>query len=68
MREAARDIWGWLADGACFYVCGDAMRMAKDVDRALTDIAAAEGKMSFEAATAFIASLKKTGRYQIDTY
>ncbi len=68
MREVARDIWAWLEDGAHFYVCGDAKRMAKDVDRALADIAAAEGKMSADAAVAFIAGLKKAGRYQADIY
>ena len=41
MREVGRDLWAWLADGAHFYVCGDAKRMAKDVERALVDIVAA---------------------------
>lgn len=68
MREVSRDIWAWLQDGAHFYVCGDAKRMAKDVDRALADIAAAEGKMSAGAAVAFIAGLRKAGRYQADIY
>src|SRR5262249_11050163 len=40
MREVGRDLWAWLADGAHFYVCGDAKRMAKDVERALVDIVA----------------------------
>jgi hypothetical protein len=40
MREAGRDLWAWLADGGCVYVCGDAKAMAKDVERALTDIVA----------------------------
>ena len=38
MREVGRDLWAWLADGAHIYVCGDAQRMAKDVERALIDI------------------------------
>ena len=41
MREVGRDLWAWLADGAHIYVCGDAKRMAKDVERALVDIVAA---------------------------
>ena len=41
MREVGRDLWAWLADGAHVYVCGDAKRMAKDVERALVDIVAA---------------------------
>ena len=40
MREVGRDLWSWLADGAHIYVCGDAKRMAKDVERALVDIVA----------------------------
>ena len=41
MREVGRDLWAWLADGAHIYVCGDAKRMAKDVELALVDIVAA---------------------------
>jgi hypothetical protein len=40
MREVGRELWNWLADGAHIYVCGDAKRMAKDVERALVDIVA----------------------------
>ncbi len=43
MREVGRDLWSWLADGAHVYVCGDAKRMAKDVERALVDIVAQHG-------------------------
>ena len=43
MREAGRELWAWLAEGAHFYVCGDAKRMAKDVERALVDIIAQYG-------------------------
>jgi sulfite reductase (NADPH) flavoprotein alpha-component len=68
MREVGRDLWTWLADGAHFYVCGDAKRMAKDVEIALVDIVAQHGARSAEEAAAFVADLKKKGRYQQDVY
>jgi sulfite reductase (NADPH) flavoprotein alpha-component len=68
MREVGRDLWSWLADGAHFYVCGDAKRMAKDVERALVDIVALYGARSTDEAIAFLADLKKRGRYQQDVY
>ena len=43
MRQVGRDLWAWIAEGAHIYVCGDAQRMAKDVERALIDIVAAHG-------------------------
>jgi len=68
MRQAGRDVWAWLAEGAHFYVCGDAQRMAKDVERALVDIVAEFGARSIDEAIAFVAQLKKSGRYQQDVY
>jgi sulfite reductase (NADPH) flavoprotein alpha-component len=68
MREVGRDLWSWIADGAYFYVCGDARRMAKDVERALVDIVALHGARSTDEAIAFVAELKKRGRYQQDVY
>src|SRR3954453_3905961 len=68
MREVGRDLWAWLADGAHVYVCGDAKRMAKDVERALVDIVAQHGARSPDQAIAFLAELKKYGRYQQDVY
>jgi sulfite reductase (NADPH) flavoprotein alpha-component len=68
MREVGRDLWAWLADGAHVYVCGDAKRMAKDVEVALVDIAAQHGARNAEEARAFVAELKKKGRYQQDVY
>jgi sulfite reductase (NADPH) flavoprotein alpha-component len=68
MREVGRDLWAWLADGAHIYVCGDAKRMAKDVEIALVDIVAQHGARSAEEAAAFVAGLKKKGRYQQDVY
>jgi len=68
MREVGRDLWAWLADGAHFYVCGDAKRMAKDVERALVDIVAQHGARTVDEAIAFVADLKRKGRYQQDVY
>jgi sulfite reductase (NADPH) flavoprotein alpha-component len=68
MREVGRDIWAWLADGACVYVCGDAKHMAKDVERTLVDIVAQFGARPAAEAIAFVADLKKRGRYQQDVY
>jgi sulfite reductase (NADPH) flavoprotein alpha-component len=68
MREVGPELWRWIADGAHLYVCGDAKRMAKDVERALVDIAAQCGARSTEDAIGFVASLKKAGRYQADVY
>jgi sulfite reductase (NADPH) flavoprotein alpha-component len=68
MREVGRDLWAWLADGAHVYVCGDAKRMAKDVERALVDVVAQFGARSTDEAIAFVADLKKRGRYQQDVY
>jgi sulfite reductase (NADPH) flavoprotein alpha-component len=68
MREVGRDLWAWLAEGAHVYVCGDAKRMAKDVERALVDVVASYGVRSVNEAVAFVAELKKSGRYQQDVY
>jgi sulfite reductase (NADPH) flavoprotein alpha-component len=68
MRETGRDIWMWLQEGAHFYICGDAKRMAKDVERALADIASAHGGLSPGDAVAFISGLKKAKRFQADVY
>jgi sulfite reductase (NADPH) flavoprotein alpha-component len=68
MREVGRDLWAWLAEGAHLYVCGDAKRMAKDVERALVDIVAQFGARNVDEAVAFVAELKKNGRYQQDVY
>jgi sulfite reductase (NADPH) flavoprotein alpha-component len=68
MREVGRDLWAWLAEGAHVYVCGDAKHMAKDVERALIDVVATYGVRSANEAVAFVAELKKSGRYQQDVY
>lgn len=68
MLQVGRELWSWIADGAHIYVCGDAQRMAKDVERALIDIVAAHGARSTNEAVSFVADLKKSGRYQQDVY
>jgi sulfite reductase (NADPH) flavoprotein alpha-component len=68
MREVGADLWRWLAEGAHVYVCGDATRMAKDVEAALVDIVAAHGARSPDEAVAFVQGLKRADRYQADVY
>ncbi len=68
MRDAAADLWQWLEEGAHFYVCGDARRMAKDVEDTLLDIACAQGGKSAAEAKAWLDGLAKAGRYQRDVY
>jgi sulfite reductase (NADPH) flavoprotein alpha-component len=68
MREVGRDLWSWLNDGAHIYVCGDAQRMAKDVEAALIDVIAQHGGCSPPEAVKFLADLKAKGRYQTDVY
>jgi sulfite reductase (NADPH) flavoprotein alpha-component len=68
MREVGRDLWSWLADGAHLYVCGDAKRMAKDVERTLIDVIAEHGARTPAEAVTFLAELKKNGRFQADVY
>jgi sulfite reductase (NADPH) flavoprotein alpha-component len=68
MREAGHEVWAWLKHGAHVYVCGDALRMAKDVETALTDIVAEHGGRTPAEAIRFVGELKATGRYQADVY
>ncbi|WP_426433599.1 sulfite reductase subunit alpha [Bradyrhizobium genosp. P] len=68
MRELGRELWTWLAEGANVYICGDAKRMAKDVERAMVDIVAQHGARSTDEAISFVADLKKNGRFQQDVY
>lgn len=68
MREQARDLWRWIADGAEFFVCGDKERMATDVDRELHRIVEVEGGMSADNARAYVAEMKKSKRYKRDVY
>ena len=68
MLENAAELWSWLEAGAHFYVCGDASRMAKDVDEALHKIVEAAGGKSTDEAKAYVAKLKTDKRYQRDVY
>jgi sulfite reductase (NADPH) flavoprotein alpha-component len=68
MREVGRELWTWLAEGAHIYICGDAKRMAKDVERALVDIVAQFGARTTDEAVSFVGDLKKKGRFQQDVY
>lgn len=69
MLESGAELWKWLNDeGGYFYVCGDASRMAKDVDAALHKIAETHGGLSEAAAQEFIKQLKKDKRYARDVY
>jgi sulfite reductase alpha subunit-like flavoprotein len=68
MLDYGADVWDWLQDGAHFYVCGDATRMAKDVDRALTAIIRQHGGMSEDAARDYKRRLVADKRYVRDVY
>ncbi len=68
MEENAVELWAWLEEGAHFYVCGDAKRMAKDVEDTLLRIAAEQGGKSAGEAKAWLDGLTKAGRYQRDVY
>ena len=68
MREHAEELWEWITHGAYFYVCGDASRMAKDVDATLHEIAQSVGGMSGEQAAEFIKTLRSEKRYARDVY
>lgn len=68
MQENSAEIWKWLEEGAHFFVCGDAKRMAKDVDAALKKIVEQEGRKNPEEASEYIEQLKKDKRYKRDVY
>ena len=68
MIAHAKELYQWLEDGAHFYVCGDANRMAHDVHEALISIVENQAGLSREAAEAYVENLKKSKRYQRDVY
>ncbi|MDB5536866.1 MAG: assimilatory nitrate reductase large subunit, partial [Devosia sp.] len=68
MIEAGAELYQWLTAGAHFYICGDARRMAKDVEVALTTIVMTHGGLDDQQAKTFVTDLKKTQRYQSDVY
>lgn len=68
LREQSKELFQWIDSGAYFMVCGDAKRMAKDVEAALKEIIRTEGKMAPDAAQAYIRQMRKEGRYLRDVY
>ena len=68
MFEQASEFYRWLQEGAVVYVCGDAQRMAKDVDAALHEIVQQEGSHSSDAASAYVKQLVRDKRYLRDVY
>jgi sulfite reductase (NADPH) flavoprotein alpha-component len=68
MQENAAEVYAWLQRGAYFYVCGDATRMAKDVEMALLDVIAKGSDGTLEHAAEYLAGMKKAKRYQRDVY
>ena len=68
MHEHGAELYQWLENGGYFYVCGDATRMAKDVDQALCDIIAAQGSLSSDKAKEYVNNLKREKRYLRDVY
>ncbi len=68
MREYGAELFAWLEQGGYFFVCGDAYRMAKDVDKALHDVIAKHGKMTEQQVVDYVNQLKKDKRYVRDVY
>jgi sulfite reductase (NADPH) flavoprotein alpha-component len=68
LREHARDLFAWLEEGAHVYVCGDAARMAPDVNTALLEVVGKEGGKSAEQAAEYLQALQVAQRYQRDVY
>ncbi len=68
MRQQAGELWAWLEAGASVFVCGDAKRMAADVDRALHEVVAGQGRLSPDEAKGYVAKLTAAGRYKRDVY
>ena len=68
MLQNGAELWAWLQQGACFYVCGDATRMASDVDKALRQVIAEQGGVTAADADKYVAEMVRGGRYQRDVY
>lgn len=68
MHEKKSELWAWIQEGAVLYVCGDAEKMAKDVDAMLQRIGREEGGMNEEEAKAYFKHLRKEKRYLLDVY
>jgi len=68
IEENSTALWQWLQEGAYFYVCGDASKMAKDVEQALLEVIAKEGNLSPDEAEDYLNELREEKRYQRDVY
>lgn len=68
LREQGQEIWQWLQQGAYLYVCGDASRMAKDVEQTLLEIVMTHGNKNIEQADDYLSELRLARRYQRDVY
>ncbi|HFR4112681.1 TPA: NADPH-dependent assimilatory sulfite reductase flavoprotein subunit [Yersinia enterocolitica] len=68
LREQGTELWNWIQQGAHIYVCGDANRMAKDVEQVLLDVVALHGAMDAEQADEYLSELRLARRYQRDVY
>ncbi len=68
LKAKGAEVWQWLQDGAHFYVCGDANRMAKDVHDALVNIVVEHGGKNAEQAEEYVNELRRAKRYQRDVY
>jgi len=68
MLENGAELFAWLEQGGYFFVCGDAYRMAKDVDKALHEVIATHGKLSEQQAIDYVNKLKKDKKYVRDVY
>ena len=68
MVEHGAELWRWLSEGAQLFVCGDASRMAKDVDAALHSVVEQHGALDAEAAKDYVSDMHDNGRYHRDVY
>ena len=68
IAEHAAEVWNWLQQGAHLYVCGDATRMARDVETALLDVIETQGKLSRDDAEDYLNEMREDKRYQRDVY
>lgn len=68
LREQGAELWDWIQQGAHIYVCGDANRMAKDVEQVLLDVVGLHGAMDAEQADEYLSELRLARRYQRDVY
>lgn len=68
MRENGAELYAWLREGGHFYVCGDATRMARDVDTALHEVVAEHGHLDAGGAAEYVGALKREKRYLRDVY